>query len=82
VPIDTNAVHYKNLLVTGVTGGSLHDFRVAARLIASRRIDVAKIVSHSFPLDNIELAFQQAMRQDAMKVVLRTEADGSEAARG
>ncbi len=82
VPLNTNAVHYKNLLVTGVTGGSLNDFRIAARLIASRRINVAKIVSHSFPLDNIELAFQQAMRQDAMKVVLRTEADGAGAARG
>lgn len=82
VPIDTNAVHYRNLLVTGVTGGSLHNFRVAARLISSRRIDVAKIVSHSFPLHDIELAFQQAMRQDAMKVVLRSEADGAEAARG
>ena len=82
VPIDTNAIHYKNLLVTGVSGASLHDFRVAARLISSRRIDVAKIVSHSFPLRDIELAFQQAMRQDAMKVVVRTEADGAEAARG
>jgi 2-desacetyl-2-hydroxyethyl bacteriochlorophyllide A dehydrogenase len=82
VPIDTNAIHYRNLLVTGVTGGSLGDFRVAARLISSRRIDVEKVISHSFTLDDIELAFEQAMRQDAMKVVLRAESDGAEIARG
>lgn len=80
VPIDTNAIHSKNLLVTGVTGGSLHDSRVATRLISSRRIDVARVISHDFALTEMALAFEQAMGQDAMQVVLRTEADGAEAA--
>jgi threonine dehydrogenase-like Zn-dependent dehydrogenase len=81
VPIDTNAIHYRNLLVTGVTGGSLHDFRVAARLIASRRIDVNKVISHDFPLAQMGLAFEQAMRQEAMKVVIESGADNTEASR-
>jgi L-iditol 2-dehydrogenase len=81
VAIDTNAIHYRNLLVTGVTGGSLHDFRVAARLIASGRIDVGKVISHNFPLAQMGLAFEQAMRQDAMKVVLESGVDSAEAAR-
>jgi L-iditol 2-dehydrogenase len=82
VPIDTNAIHYRNLLVTGVTGGSLRDFRLAARLIASRRIDVRRVVSHRFPLADMKLAFDQAARQDAMKVVLLAEGEGGEAPRG
>ncbi len=75
VPIDTNAVHYKNLLLTGVTGGSLYDFRVAARLVTSGRVDVRKVVSHTFDLRDPGPAFEQALRQDGMKVVLS--ADGA-----
>lgn len=80
VPIDTNSIHSKNLLVTGVTGGSPHDSRVAARLMSTRRIDVTSVISHDFALTEMALAFEQAMRQDAMKVVLRAGADGAEAA--
>ena len=37
-------------------------------------------LGHDFALTEMALAFEQAMGQDAMKVVLRTEADGAEAA--
>jgi threonine dehydrogenase-like Zn-dependent dehydrogenase len=80
VPIDTNAIHYKNLLVTGVSGGSLGDFRIAERLISTGRIDVTKVISHEYSLAEMGPAFEQAMRQEAMKVVLRSEADDAEAA--
>jgi L-iditol 2-dehydrogenase len=80
VPIDTNAIHYKNLLVTGVSGGSLGDFRIAERLISTGRIDVTKVISHEYSLAEMGPAFEQAMRQEAMKIVLRSEADDAEAA--
>jgi threonine dehydrogenase-like Zn-dependent dehydrogenase len=72
VSLDTDAIHYKNLLVTGVTGGSLYDFRIAARLIASKRVDVTRIISHVHPLSDMKLAFEQAMRREAMKVVIQS----------
>ena len=78
VCLDTNAIHYKNLLVTGVTGGSLYDFRIAARLIASKRVDVTRIVSHVYPLSDMGLAFEQAMRREAMKVVLQQDGESGE----
>jgi len=78
VSLDTNAIHYKNLLVTGVTGGSLYDFRIAARLIASKRVDVARIISHVYPLSDMALAFQQAMRREAMKVVLQQDREAGD----
>lgn len=75
VRLDTNAIHYRNLLVTGVTGGSVYDFRIAARLIASKRVDVTPIISHVYPRSNMEIAFAQAMRHEAMKVVLQQDGD-------
>ena len=38
VPMDTNLIHYKNLYVTGSTGGSIADYRLALRLVQSRRL--------------------------------------------
>ena len=35
LPLDTNRIHYKNLFVTGTTGGSVEDYRIALRLVQS-----------------------------------------------
>ena len=44
VRLDTNIVHYKQLLLTGVTGGSPRDFRTAMNLIVSGRVNIGKVV--------------------------------------
>jgi L-iditol 2-dehydrogenase len=36
VPLDSNAIHYGNLIVTGTTGGSALDYRIALRLLAGQ----------------------------------------------
>ena len=38
VPVDTNAIHYGNFIVTGSTGGSVQDYRIALRLLAGKRV--------------------------------------------
>ncbi len=71
IPIDTNVVHYKNLLLTGTTGGSPRDFRTALALVASGRIDLRAIISHQFAQDEMDKAFNVALNGETMKVVLR-----------
>jgi L-iditol 2-dehydrogenase len=73
VRLDTNIVHYKQLLLTGVTGGSPSDFRTALTLIASGRIQIEKIVSHSFPMTDLANAFDLALKGEPLKIVLRQE---------
>jgi len=70
VKLDTNLIHYKQLLVTGVTGGSPRDFRTAMRLIASGRVDVEQVVSHRFATARMAAAFDAALGRDAMKIVI------------
>ncbi len=73
VRLDTNIVHYKQLILTGVTGGSPKDYRTALALIQSQRVDIAKVVSHDFPISAIAEAFQVALSGECMKIVIRQE---------
>lgn len=73
VELDTNAIHYKNLIVTGMTGGSPRDFRAALQLIASRRIDVRQVVSHVYPLSDVEQAYKTALAGEGLKILLTAE---------
>jgi len=70
VHLDTNAIHYKSLVVTGMTGGAVRDYRTALKLIESRRIDVKKVVSHVFPLKQVERAYDIAKSGSGLKVVM------------
>jgi L-iditol 2-dehydrogenase len=71
VPIDTNAVHYGNLLVTGSTGGSVQDFHVALKLVAGKRVQLSRVVSETFRLEQLEQAYERALAGAAGKFVLR-----------
>ncbi len=73
VRLDTNIVHYKQLLLTGVTGGSPRDFRTAMNLIVSGRVNIGKVVSHCFATADLAKAFDVALNQECMKIVVRRE---------
>jgi threonine dehydrogenase-like Zn-dependent dehydrogenase len=73
VPLDTNAIHYKNLIVTGMTGGSPQDYRTALHLIESRRVPVKQIISHVFPLNELGNAYNIALSGQGLKVVMASE---------
>lgn len=71
VDLDANAVHYKNLVVTGTTGGSNRDYRKALDLIVSRRVDVRQIISHRFDFQQLPQAYEVALAGTGMKVVIQ-----------
>ncbi|MEM1098963.1 MAG: zinc-binding dehydrogenase [Planctomycetota bacterium] len=70
IPLDTNPIHYKNLLFTGMSGGCNEDYREAIRLIADREVDVRQIVSHVLPISELERAYSLALSGQATKVVI------------
>jgi L-iditol 2-dehydrogenase len=71
IRIDSNLIHYKNLVVTGVTGGSPRDFRAAMSLVACGRVDVRQVVSHTFSAADLAEAFRVALHEETMKVVVQ-----------
>lgn len=71
--LDTNLIHYNNLVVTGSTGGSVEDYRIALRLVAGKRVDLTRVIAHTFPLSDLENAYKTALAGPPGKVVLVAE---------
>jgi L-iditol 2-dehydrogenase len=71
IPVDANLVHYKNLMITGMTGGPPRDYRTALNLIAGKRIDVSRIISHVLPLARMQEAYEIALGGRGMKIVIK-----------
>jgi L-iditol 2-dehydrogenase len=73
VPLDTNAIHYGALVVTGSTGGSADDYRVALRLVAGKRVELSRVVSDVFPLGELQAAYDTALAGPKGKVLMVAE---------
>lgn len=70
VTLDTNVIHYKELIVTGAHGAMPIHHQRAIDLIASGRIDVKKFLTHKFSLDKIMDAFSAAENHSGLRVVV------------
>jgi L-iditol 2-dehydrogenase len=70
VALDTDAIHYKSLSITGTTGGTPRDYRAALNLIASRRLPLRGIISHVLPIQEVGKAYDTALSGRALKVVM------------
>ena len=70
IPLDSNLVHYKELMLTGSHGSVPRQHRLALDLLAHGVICAQDYITHSFPLDQIEAAFAAAEGHVGMKVVV------------
>jgi L-iditol 2-dehydrogenase len=68
--IDPNAIHYKQITVTGASESRRRDYAEAMELIRTGRVDVSPLVTHRFPLERFEEAFRVASDGSALKVEL------------
>lgn len=70
VTLDTNIIHYKELLISGAHGAMPIHHQKAVDLIASGRINVKKFLTHTYPLDEIMTAFEIAENHSGLRVVV------------
>lgn len=69
-PMDVNLIHYHELLLTGTSALTRHHYEKALRLIESGVVNVSKLVSHRFPLEQIDEAFAAAEGGLGIKVAV------------
>lgn len=69
-PLDINAIHYSELIVTGSFGLSRVHFERALNLIETGRVDMAPFVTHRFGLPSIGEALAKAEQGSAIKVAI------------
>ena len=70
ITIDSNPIHYKELIVTGTTANSTSDCREALELVTSGAVDTLPLVSDRFTLEAGRDAFAVAASGRSLKVVL------------
>jgi L-iditol 2-dehydrogenase len=70
VELDTNLIHYRELIVTGTTANTNADCREALDLVLSGQVDTAGLIGDRKPLDGAEAAFAAARSGELLKVVI------------
>jgi L-iditol 2-dehydrogenase len=70
VELDTNLIHYRELVVTGTTANTTEDCREALELVVSGRVDTVGLVGDREPLDAAGDAFATARAGERLKVVI------------
>ena len=71
VTLNTNVIHYKELMITGAHGAMPIHHLKAIELIASGMIDVKPFISKTFPLDELKEAIAYAESRQGMRVVVK-----------
>ena len=70
VPVDANAVHYRELTVTGTTACSTHDCHRAAEIVSSAKLDLALLVTARIALGALPAEFAAGARARIKTVVV------------
>jgi L-iditol 2-dehydrogenase len=73
VPVDTNKIHYKQLMVTGTHGSNKVHFNKAVQLIENGKIDVEKYITAMYNLNDISKAFESAKNLCNLKIIVKPE---------
>ncbi len=67
VTIDTNQIHYRQLVLTGSCRASLLQYRKCLKLVEAGVLDIDRIVSAVYPLEAFEEAFEAARQGKNLK---------------
>lgn len=71
VNIDSNLVHYKELILAGANGSTPEHNRRALELMASGKVNVSDLLTHRVSLDDVKQAIDLVLGGDAIKVVVK-----------
>lgn len=71
IGVDSNVVHYKELILAGANGSSPAQNTEALHLIASGKVPVADLITHRMSLENVGAAIEAVTSGEAIKVVIK-----------
>lgn len=70
VELNTNLIHYRQLIVTGSTRASLAQYRKCLALLEAGVVDIKSLITNRYPLKDIHEAFAFAERSGGLKSVI------------
>ncbi len=72
---DTNVIHYKELTVLGAHGAMPRHHKMALDMIASGKLNIRPIITHTYPLSRFPEALAAAESRSGLKVVVKPRED-------
>lgn len=70
LPLPVNRLHYDEITITGSEGRTEVDFQRAVDLLAGGSLDLAPLISRTFPAAQAQEAFQTSLNPDLFRVVI------------
>jgi L-iditol 2-dehydrogenase len=70
VSIDTNIIHYKEIFVCGSTRSSVSQYRKVLSFIETGILKVDDLITHSYKIDDINLAFENLNNAKGIKHII------------
>jgi len=71
VTLATNHIHYKQLSIFGSTKGNVSHYRTVAKMAMAGNLDLGKLVSKAFSVDNFPQAVEYSKRAEGLKTVIK-----------
>ena len=68
--ISPNLIHYSEIHVTGSSAYSRIDYREAANLVKSGRINIKPIITHKYPIERFSEAYEMAKSGKGLKICI------------
>ena len=68
--LNTNLIHYRQLVVTGTTGSTTRQYRAALEMIVEGRIPAASLAGARLPLEQFREGFDRSRSASEMRIVL------------
>lgn len=68
--LNTNLIHYRQLIVTGTTGSNVRQFRTTVSLLATERIRLDSLATTHLGLDQIAEGFSRSRSAQEMRIII------------
>lgn len=69
-PLDMNQLHYKELAILGAYGATHRQYQITMDYLDRKQDELARVVTHRFPLDRIAEAFATIREGSGLKMVI------------
>ncbi|MCM1134102.1 MAG: zinc-dependent dehydrogenase [Clostridium sp.] len=73
VSLPSNLIHYRQLMICGSTRANISQYRSIAKMVENGHLDLKKIISRRYPLEEIEEAIAYAKSAKGLKTVIQFE---------
>lgn len=69
--IDPNLIHYRELTISGSANATLEDYAAAVAALSTGALDLSPLITHEFPLTQVDAALDAVRSRAGLKVVVR-----------